>query len=137
MKALELDSTLADAHVVLATRYLYTEWDFARAGYHLERAMELNHNSSTAYTHYGWFLALSGNLDGATKAMRKAIEIDPTDPLMQGYLAWLYLWMGKYEEAISEADKTLQIDPNYTMAYYVKGSAFAELGKYIEVYRSS
>ena len=132
MKALELDSTLADAHVVLATRYLYTEWDFARAGYHLERAMELNHNSSTAYTHYGWFLTLSGNLDGATKAMRKAIEIDPTDPLMQGYLAWLYLWMGHYQEAIPEADKTLQIDPNYTMAYYVKGSAYAELGRFIE-----
>ncbi|MCK7536601.1 MAG: hypothetical protein MZV63_39265 [Marinilabiliales bacterium] len=31
MKALELDSTLADAHVVLATRYLYTEWDFAKS----------------------------------------------------------------------------------------------------------
>ena len=132
MKALELDSTLADAHVVLATRYLYTEWDFAGAGYHLKRAMELNHNSSTAYTHYGWFLTLSGNLDGATKAMRKAIEIDPTDPLMQGYLGWLYLWMGHNEEAIPEADKTLQIDPSYTMAYYVKGSALAEIGKYTE-----
>ncbi|MCK7536600.1 MAG: hypothetical protein MZV63_39260 [Marinilabiliales bacterium] len=55
--------------------------------------------------------------------MRKAIEIDPTDPLMQGYLGWLYLWMGHNEEAIPEADKTLQIDPSYTMAYYVKGSA--------------
>ena len=132
LKALELDSTLADAHVVLATRYLYTEWDFAKAEYHLKRAMELNHNSSTAYTHYGWFLTLSGNLDGATKAMRKAIEIDPTDPLMQGYLGWLYLWMGHNEEAIPEADKTLQIDPSYTMAYYVKGSALAEIGKYTE-----
>ena len=132
LKALELDSTLADAHVVLATRYLYTEWDFAKAEYHLKRAMELNPNSSTAYTHYGWFLTLSGNVDGATEAMRNAIEIDPTDPLMQGYLAWLYLWMGHNEEAIAEADKTLQIDPNYTMAYYVKGSAFAEMGKYTE-----
>ncbi len=28
IQALGLDSTLADAHVVLATRYLYTEWDF-------------------------------------------------------------------------------------------------------------
>ena len=132
LKALELDSTLADAHVVLATRYLYTEWDFAKAGYHLKRAMELNPNSSTAFTHYGWFLTLSGNNEGAVKAMRTAIEIDPTDPLMQGYLSWLYLWMGRDEEAIIEADKTLQIDPNYVMAYYVKGSAYAELGRYPE-----
>ncbi|HWR74789.1 MAG TPA: tetratricopeptide repeat protein, partial [Bacteroidales bacterium] len=60
------------------------------------------------------------------------IEIDPTDPLMQGYLAWLYLWMGHNEEAITEADKTLQIDPDYVMAYYVKGSAYAGLGRYSE-----
>ncbi len=132
LKALELNSTVADAHVVLATRYLYTEWDFPKAEYHLVRAMELNPNSSTAFTHYGWYLTLSGNLDGATKAMRTAIEIDPTDPLMQGYLAWLYLWMGHNEEAITEADKTLQIDPNYVMAYYVKGSALAEVGRYSE-----
>jgi TolB-like protein/Flp pilus assembly protein TadD len=132
LKALELDSTMADAHVVLATRYLYTEWDFAEAEYHLKRAMELNPNSSTAFTHYGWFLTLSGNLDKAIKAMRTAIEIDPTDPLMQGYLSWLYLWMGHNEEAIIEADKTLQLDPNYVMAYYVKGSAYADLGRYSE-----
>ncbi len=132
LKALELDSTLADAHVVLATRYLYTEWDFAKAGYHLKRAMELNPNSSAAFTHYGWFLTLTGNNEGAVKAMRTAIEIDPTDPLMQGYLSWLYLWMGRNEEAIIEADKTLQIDPDYVMAYFVKGSAYAELGRYAE-----
>ena len=132
IKALELDSTLADAHVVLATRYLYTEWDFAKAEYHIKRAMELNHNSSTAYAHYGWFLTLTGKLDEATKAMRTAVEIDPTDPLMQGYLAWLYLWMGHNEEAITEAEKTLQLDPYYTMAYYVKGSAYAEMGRYTE-----
>ena len=132
LKALELDSTLADAHVVLATRYLYTEWDFAKAEYHLKRAMELNPNSSTAFAHYGWFLTLTGNNEGAVKAMKTAIEIDPTDPLMQGYLGWLYLWMGRNEEAIIEADKTLQIDPNYVMAYYVKGSAYAEMGRYSE-----
>ena len=132
LKALELNSTLADAHVVLATRYLYTEWDFEKARYHLKRAMELNPNSSTAFTHYGWFLTLTGNNEGAVKAMKTAIEIDPTDPLLPGYLAWLYLWMGRNEDAIIEADKTLQIDPNYVMAYYVKGSAYAEMGRYSE-----
>ncbi len=132
MKALELDSTLADAHVVLATRYLYTEWDFEKAEYHLKRAMELNPNSATAFAHYGWFLTLPGNLEAAIKAMKTAVEIDPTDPLMQGYLGWLYLWMGHNEQAITEADKTLQIDPNYVMAYYVKGSAYAEMGRYPE-----
>jgi TolB-like protein/Tfp pilus assembly protein PilF len=132
LKALELDSTLADAHVVLATRYLYTDWDFAKAGYHLKRAMELNPSSSTAYVNYGWFLTLSYKIEEAVKAMKTAVVIDPTDPLMQGYLAWLYLWTGHNEEAITEAQKTIQVDPNYTMAYYVMGSAYSEMGMHFE-----
>jgi tetratricopeptide (TPR) repeat protein len=136
LKALELDSTLADAHVVLATRYLYTDWDFVKAEYHLKRAMELNPSSSTAHIHNGWFLALSNKVDEAVKSMSKAIEIDPTDPLMQGYLSWLYLWVGRYEEAISTAQKTLQVDPNYVMAHYVLGSAYTEMGMHFEAIES-
>jgi len=132
LQALELDSTLADAHVILATRYLYTDWDFVKAEYHLKRAMELNPSSSTAHTHYGWFLALSNKVDEAAKAMKTAIEIDPIDPLMQGYLSWLYLWCGRNQEAITEAQKTLQINPNYIMAHYVMGSAFTEMGMHTE-----
>jgi len=64
--------------------------------------------------------------------MKKAVEIDPIDPLCQGYLAWLYLSLGKLEEAILEARKTLQIDPNYTMAYYVMGAAYSEMGMHFE-----
>jgi TolB-like protein/Tfp pilus assembly protein PilF len=132
LKALELDSTLADAHVVLATRYLYTDWDFVKAEYHLKRAMELNPSSSTAHIHYGWFLVMVHKNNEAEKAMKTAVEIDPTDPLMQGYLAWMYLWTGRNAEAITEAQKTLQIDPNYTMAYYVMGSAYSEMGMHFE-----
>ena len=132
LKALELDSTLADAHVVLATRYLYTDWDFVKAEYHLKRAMQLNPSSSTAHVHYGWYLTLSYKIDEAVKAMKTAVEIDPTDPLMQGYLAWFYLWTGRNEEAIAEAQKTIQVDPNYIMAYYVMGSAYTEMGMHFE-----
>jgi Tfp pilus assembly protein PilF/TolB-like protein len=136
LRALELDSTLSDAHVVLATRYLYTDWDFVKAEYHLKQAMELNPSSSTAHSNYGWFLALSYKIDEAEKTMKTAIEIDPTDPLMQGYLAWLYLWFGRNEEALKEARKTLQVDPNYIMAYYVMGSAFTEMGMHVEAIES-
>jgi len=94
--------------------------------------MELNPSSSTAYTHYGWFLAISNKFDEAVRSMKTAIEIDPTNPLMQGYLSWLYLWFGHPREAITEAQKTIEIDPNYVMAYYVIGSAFTEMGMHAE-----
>lgn len=137
LKAIELDPeelhpSLADAHVVLATKYLYTDWDFAKAEHHLMRAIDLNPNSSAAQYTYGWYLALSGNADEAADEMKKAIVIDPLDPICSGYLAWLYLWFGSFDDAIKEARNTLLVNPEYHMASYVMGLSFANKGRYDE-----
>ena len=132
LKALELDSTLAEAHSILGYWYLYTGWDFAKAKEHLVYAIKLNPSDAFAHCQYGWYLTLVNRVDDAIIEMKKAIEIAPIDPLYQGYLAWLDLYFGQFEEALSEARKTLQLDPNYTMAYMVMGSAYAETGMYFE-----
>ncbi len=132
LKALELDSTLADAHSVLATRYLYTDWDYANAEKSLKAALRLNPSLTAAHYTYGWYLLIIGKNDEAEAEMKKAVEIDPIDPLCQGYLAWLYLSMGRNEEAIAAARKTLQLDPNYTMAYMVMGDAYSVMGMHFE-----
>ena len=72
------------------------------------------------------------NVDQAVSEMKKAVEIAPTEPTYQGYLAWLNLFFGRFEDALEEARKTLQLDPNYTMAYYVMGAAYAEMGMNFE-----
>lgn len=128
IKALELDSTLADAHVVLATRYLYTEWNFPKTEYHLKRAIELNPSIPSAHYTYSWYLSLIKRMDEAIAEMKKSVEIDPTDVEAQGYLAWIYFYFGNFEEAINESRKLLQLDPNNSLAYYLMGSAYAEMG---------
>jgi tetratricopeptide (TPR) repeat protein len=135
IQALGLDSTLADAHVVLATRYLYTEWNFPKAEYHLKRAIELNPSIASAHYTYGWFLTLptaQNKMDEAIAEMKKSVEIAPTDLTCQGYLAWLYLFFGNFEEALNESRKLLQLDPNNALAYYLMGSSYAEMGMNFE-----
>ena len=131
-KALELDSTLADAYSVLATKYLYTDWNFPEAEKALRAALRLNPNLPAVHYTYGWYLMLYDRYDEAEVEMKKAVEIDPIDPLCQGYLAWFYLSKGDFETALAEARKTLQLDPNYTMAYFVMGSAYSEMGMHFE-----
>lgn len=131
-KALELDSTLADAYSVLATKYLYTDWNFPETEKSLKAALRLNPNLPAVHYTYGWYLMLYDRYDEAEAEMKKAVEIDPIDPLCQGYLAWFYLAKGDYETALAEARKTLQLDPNYTMAYFVMGSAYSEMGMHFE-----
>jgi tetratricopeptide (TPR) repeat protein/TolB-like protein len=132
LKALELDSTLADAWVVLATHYLYTEWDFSDAKRAVIHAMKLNPNIASAHYTNGWILTLTNNVDEAVSEMKRAIEIDPTDLTSQDYLAWLYLYYGHYNEAIAEANKSFLLDPNDPLAYYLIGSSYSELGMNFE-----
>ena len=142
LKAIELDSTIADAYAILGHWNLYKAWNFDEGERYLKRAIELNPNDAFAHCHLGWFYCSSlipgtrysrmYNIDQALSEMKKAVEISPTEPTYQGYLAWLYLFIGHFEEALEEARKTLQLDPNYTMAYYVMGAAYAEMGMNFE-----
>ncbi len=132
LKALDLDSTLADAWVVLATHYLYTEWNFSAAKKSVTHALEINPNIASAHYTYGWILTLTNKTDEATSEMKRAIEIDPTDLTSQDYLAWLYLYYGHYNEAIAEANKSFLLDPNDPLAYYLIGSSYTELGMNFE-----
>jgi tetratricopeptide (TPR) repeat protein len=140
LKALSLDSTLADAYVVLATRYLYTEWDFPATERSLKHAIELNPNIPSVHYTYGWYLALLNKIDEAADEMKRAVEIDPTDQISQGYLAWLYMFFGRFEESIIEAKNLLQLQSDSTLAFYLIGSSYAEMGMYpeaIEMHKKS
>jgi tetratricopeptide (TPR) repeat protein len=130
LHALELDSTLAEAYTVLATSYLYEDWDWAKTEDALKRSIKLNPNISSLHYTLGWYLCLTRQLREAEEEFKLAIKIDPLDPICTGYLSWFYLYTGHHKEAISMALKTLELDPNYTMAYYVSGSAYAEMGMF-------
>ncbi len=136
LKALELDSNLGEAYGVLATFYLYNDWNYEKTEYALSRAITLNPNLAIAYYTNGWFQYLLGNDEKAVSEMNRAIDISPLDPICTGYLGWLYLWLGDYDQAIEQAKKTLEIDPSYTMAYYVLGAALTEQGHFEEAIKA-
>jgi len=130
LKALELDSTLAEAYTVLATDYLYYEWNWPATQNALKRAIELNPNISSLHYTLGWYLLLTQQFKEAEEEMKLAIIIDPLDPICTGYLSWFYLGLGRYKEAIPPALKTLELNPNSPLAFYLLGSAYAEQGMY-------
>jgi TolB-like protein/AraC-like DNA-binding protein/Flp pilus assembly protein TadD len=129
-KALELDSTLAEPYAVLATHYLYHEWNWKATENALKNAIRLNPNIPSVHYTYGWYHFLFGEKDDAISEMKRAVNIDPLNPTCTGYLAWIYLWTGDYDEAVTAAKRTLDLDPASIMALYVMGSAYAELGKF-------
>jgi adenylate cyclase len=131
-KALALDSTQAEAYVVLATKPLYTDWDFDEAERYLLHALDLNQNIAIAHYHLGWLRMLGDDLEGAVAEFKISVEIEPMDPTYPNNLAAIYGWIGQYEEALKYVEEALKLNPGHPGALSTQGSAYSGLGMYKE-----
>jgi serine/threonine protein kinase/tetratricopeptide (TPR) repeat protein len=123
LKALELDDSLAQAHLALATIKIYHDWDWAGAESEFKRALELNPNLPEAHAHYCWYLSLFGRNDEAITEGKRAVELDPLTPVFTAWVGWLYWDLQDYDRAIEWAHKALELDPNDTDGLYVLAGA--------------
>jgi TolB-like protein len=81
LKALELDSDLAEAHSLLGWIHFQYDWDWERTETELNRAIELNANLPSSYQRYAFFLQAMGRDQEALVAVHRAVELDPLSPL--------------------------------------------------------
>ncbi len=132
LKALELDDTLAEAHLAVAMYKLYYEWNWEAAERGFERALELNPSLVLANYHYAWMLELLNRKDEALVYGQRTKVLSPLSPFMTGWLADQYRSSGLYERAIEEANYTFELSENYPVAWLVLGATYAEMGKFDE-----
>ncbi|HWY07794.1 MAG TPA: tetratricopeptide repeat protein [Candidatus Acidoferrales bacterium] len=126
IKALELDSTLGEAHNSLAFCLDGFDWDFPSAGKEFRRAIELNPGYATAHHWYAWHLSLLGRYDEAIAEMRKAENLDPLSLIINTDLAELLLLAHSYDESIRQSRKTIEMDPNFALAHNQLGQAYLQ-----------
>jgi TolB-like protein/DNA-binding winged helix-turn-helix (wHTH) protein/Tfp pilus assembly protein PilF len=116
VKALELDSTLSEAHNSLAFCFDAFDWDLESAGKEFQRSIELNPGYATAHHWYAWHLSLLGRYDNAIEEMRKAKSLDPLSLIINADLAELLVIAHFYDESIIQSRKTIEMDPNFALA---------------------
>src|SRR6266699_3352379 len=80
-KALQLDSSLARAHLALGLILLGSEWNWSGAENQYRIALRLNPNCADCHFEYGVLLAGLGREDEATAQTNQAIELDPLSSL--------------------------------------------------------
>jgi TolB-like protein/DNA-binding winged helix-turn-helix (wHTH) protein len=76
-KALALDDSLSDAHLLLGAIKLVRDRKWQDAERELQRAIELNPSNATAHHGYAYFLDATGRLDEGMKEWERAQELDP------------------------------------------------------------
>lgn len=132
MKALELDDSLADAHVGLASVLIGNDWDWAGAERELKRAIELNPSFGRAHAMYAWYLAMVGRADDSIQEAKRAMELDPISAYSYLTLTAMYYGAGEYDQAIDHARQWLAMFPETYGPYSFLASAFEAKGMYDE-----
>jgi TolB-like protein/DNA-binding winged helix-turn-helix (wHTH) protein/Flp pilus assembly protein TadD len=126
LRAIELNSTLGEAHNSLGFCLDGFDWDFVSAEKEFKKAIELNPGYATAHHWYAWHLALVGKNVEAISEMRKALNLDPLSLIINADLAELLLIAHKYDESIEQSRKTLEMDPNFALAHNQLGQALLQ-----------
>ena len=129
LKALELDSTFAEAHATLGkVEYLYS-WDFSAADREFRRAVELSPKSARIPLMYHPYLAAMGRHAESIAQARLSQERDPLSLIIQGAAARPLYNARRYEDALAQARKALEIDSTFSRAHFWVGLSYEQMNR--------
>lgn len=130
-KALQIDSTLGEAHVALAfADYIY-DWNWVGAEQLFKRAIRLNPSYASGHSWYAVFLATRRRQDEAIAEARRSQEVDPLSPIISATAAWVHYEARQYGEAIRLC-RTFLGEGGIPMTYLVLGLACTQERMYDE-----
>jgi tetratricopeptide (TPR) repeat protein len=120
-KALDLDGTLAEAHVVKGILLAYRPPGDAAAGEReLRRAIELNPRLANAHRELGLlFLRTLGRVQEAVDELRIAVELEPFWQLAKSQLVEGYLEKGDLADAVKTAREGRELDGSSSALWLV------------------
>jgi len=124
VKALELDSSMSEAHTSLGYSLRAFDWDFDSAGKEFRRAIELNPSYATAHHWNAMNLGLLGRPKEALVEMRKAENLDPLSLIIDSDLAEFLLLTHSYDESVKQSRKVIEMDPAFATGHKQLGDAY-------------
>jgi len=135
-RALEIDSTLGEAHASMAHIHMHAyEWPAAEREFKL--AIGLSPNLATAHHWYAYYLMMFGRVDEALKEAARALELDPLSLPINNDLGELLYFARRYDEAIEQLLRTLELDLHYYNAHFVLARVYIQKEMYDEAIAES
>jgi len=128
-KAIELDSSLAEAHEAMAEVYSF-QWRWKESLAEHERAITLNPGYGAGHHGVALALALIGRNAEALTHIQRARELDPLSLIINTDFGWVNYLGHRYDEAIAQYQKALELDPNFTLAHFDLALAYSALARH-------
>jgi serine/threonine-protein kinase len=132
LRALEIDSDLAEARTSLAQvkRRYDLDWDAAEREY--KRALELDPNYAMAYHWYGYDMMCLARYEEAIQMIERAHELDPLSLVINRNLGQVYYRSGQYERGKEALQRVFAKNPNFSYLHYHLGNIEFQQGRYAE-----
>ena len=132
LKALALDSSLAEAHTARAI-VLCQLWKWNEAEAEYRRSLELSPNNANTHYFYAMeFLNARKRKDESLAEFRTALSLDPLSPIVNTNYALALGFARRYDESLQQFQKTLQSDPQFRPAHYKLSQILSATGRYGE-----
>ena len=111
LRAIALDSTIAEPHASLNQILRYGYWDWAGSEREVRRAIALDPNYATAHKWLAEHFLTLGRFPEAIAEARKAVQLDPLAQPTQNTLGIALWYAGRTDEAIAVFREGLARDP--------------------------
>jgi eukaryotic-like serine/threonine-protein kinase len=146
-RALEIDDNLGEAHYALACDKTWGQWDWKGAETEFRRAIQLSPNHAEVRAFFAHFQVIMLRPKDAMAEIKRALELDPLNTLLQALYSVVLLHAHRYDETITVSRQVLQTVPNHPVAFsslfialHAKGmdkEAFEEQKKHASMRRNA
>lgn len=126
LKALELDDSLAEAHISLANvKHSLWEWEGVEEGY--KRGLALNPNYATGHQWYSEYLLPAGRFEEAEKEIRLAQQLDPLSLVINVRVGMTSYLSRHHELAEKQLRNALPFNPDFVLTnLFLSGALYQQ-----------
>ena len=133
--ALAQDSSLGEAHGLMALVNTHFDYDWPAAEKQFAQALALSPSNAQVHHDYAHFLLAMGRGAESVAESRRAVELDPANPMLTACLGWHSLFAARFDESLQHAAEAQRMMPSF-WARVVQGWAQAGQGQRLQSVQS-
>lgn len=119
-KAIEIEPDMAEANASMGWIRMSYDWDWEGAENEFLQVIRSKPDYTPARIWYGMLLSIKGRFAESLVQMKKAVELEPLEPLTNTMVGWTYYMSRHYEQSIAVLGDVIRTDPHFPISYWLQ-----------------